>query len=149
MDVIVALTLPLPELRFIWKAMNGHVTRPPAASCTLPTLVHDVGSAPPLPMPTYAVAFSPHLTTMRNHPCPSPAPATVTVVAGLPLLLNAATYWGVGFTLAWHGAQRPAAAASDIWLGIVAALWVVAALLITRFVRLTARMQVEAGAACG
>ena len=54
MDVIVALTLPLPELRFIWKAMNGHVTRPPAASCTLPTLVHDVGSAPPLPMPTYA-----------------------------------------------------------------------------------------------
>ncbi|MGE0857455.1 MAG: MATE family efflux transporter [Gammaproteobacteria bacterium] len=69
--------------------------------------------------------------------------------ARVPLLLNAATYWGVGFTLAWLGAHRPAPAASDIWLGIVAALWVVAALLITRFARLTARMLAETGASTG
>ncbi len=63
----------------------------------------------------------------------------------VPLLINAANYWGVGFGLAYglgivfgHGAQ-------GIWIGLTAALWSAGAMLIARFLLVSRRAIVNSG----
>lgn len=63
----------------------------------------------------------------------------------VPLLLNAANYWGVGFTLAYGLGIVGEMGAVGIWIGLTVALWVAGALLIGRYVVLTGRMVAGMG----
>jgi multidrug resistance protein, MATE family len=58
----------------------------------------------------------------------------------VPLMLNAATYWGVGFTLAYGLGLVWGYGAIGIWTGLTVALWTAGALLIGRYVVLTRRL---------
>ena len=58
----------------------------------------------------------------------------------VPLLLNATSYWGVGFTLAYGLSHYANGGALGIWIGLTTALWVASVLLIARFEILTRRL---------
>lgn len=58
----------------------------------------------------------------------------------VPLLLNAFSYWGVGFTLAYGRCHYADGGAVGIWMGLTTALWLAAVLLIARFESLTRRL---------
>jgi len=58
----------------------------------------------------------------------------------VPMVLNAFNYWGVGFALAYGLGIYYGFGASGIWIGLTAALWAAAGLLLGRFVIVTKRM---------
>jgi multidrug resistance protein, MATE family len=60
----------------------------------------------------------------------------------VPMILNAFNYWGVGFTLAYGLGIYFEFGARGIWIGLTAALWTAAILLIGRFVIVMRRMRV-------
>lgn len=58
----------------------------------------------------------------------------------VPLLLNALSYWGIGFGLAWLLGMRLDYGAVGIWIGLTTALGVAGSFLVARFYLLTARL---------
>ena len=52
----------------------------------------------------------------------------------MPLLINATTYWGIGFVLAYALGIHFGYGAEGVWIGLTTALWTAGALLITRLV---------------
>lgn len=59
----------------------------------------------------------------------------------VPLLMNAFSYWAIGFTLAWTLGIGLDHGAVGIWIGLTLALGVAGLLLVARFFWLTARMR--------
>lgn len=57
----------------------------------------------------------------------------------VPLLINAANYWGVGFGLAYGLGIVLGQGAEGIWIGLTAALWSAGAMLIARFLLICRR----------
>ncbi len=64
----------------------------------------------------------------------------------VPMILNALNYWGVGFTLAYGLGIYFDFGARGIWIGLTAALWTAAILLVGRFVIVTRRMTADLAA---
>lgn len=59
----------------------------------------------------------------------------------VPMVLNGANYWGVGFTLAWLLGLHLGYGPSGIWVGLTAALFSASVLLVGRFVIVTRRLR--------
>ncbi|UMR32885.1 MATE family efflux transporter [Massilia sp. MB5] len=58
----------------------------------------------------------------------------------LPFLICLASYWLIGFPLAWRAAHGPAAAPQQVWWGFVIGLSAAAVLMIARYALLTRRL---------
>ena len=61
----------------------------------------------------------------------------------VPMLINALSYWGIGFGTGWLVAHRLGAGASGLWFGLIAGLSVAAALQGWRLAWLLRRMEGE------
>jgi multidrug resistance protein, MATE family len=63
----------------------------------------------------------------------------------VPLLFAAVSYWGIGFCLAYALAFHTSLGAAGVWIGLSLGTLLYATLLVLRFRRLSAALQIRSG----
>jgi MATE family multidrug resistance protein len=61
--------------------------------------------------------------------------------AAVPMAICLVSYWGVGFPLAWYAGVHRAGGVEAIWMGLLAGLFVCAALLVSRYAWITGQRR--------